>query len=102
MGMRVNHGLECMRILIEHAEAIAGIDEFIRTFPYFVELGADGGTVNVAFMVAHRGHKLVPFDEYGRRADECGERVRCDTCGSEKRCVLPPDHDPSTPHSFKK
>jgi hypothetical protein len=101
MGMDVNHGLEFMRLLIENAAAIAALDKFVGLYP-FLELSSSDGTVDVAFMAAHRGHKLVPFDEYGRRADECGEHVRCDACGSEKRCVLPPDHDPGTPHTFKK
>jgi hypothetical protein len=104
MGMRVNHGLEFMRLLIENAAAIAALAKFVGAvglYP-FLELGSSDGTVNVAFMAAHHKHKLVPFDEYGRRADECGEHVRCDTCGSEKRCDLPPDHDPGTPHTFKK
>jgi hypothetical protein len=101
MGMDVNHGLEFIRLLIENADVLAALDVFSRGFP-LLELGSSYGIVNTAFMVRHRGHKLVPWNEYGRRADECGIRLRCDACGSEKRCVLPPDHDPGTPHTFKK
>jgi hypothetical protein len=102
MKMAVNDGVEFMRLLIKNAEVIAALDKIRGIPPWSIELESACGSVNTAFIAEHCGHELVPFNEYGQRADECSQYVRCNTCGSQMRCVLPPDHVPSTPHSFKK
>jgi hypothetical protein len=102
MGMSdANHAVEFMRLLIKNANEIAGLDKLARA-EFSVELVSTWGSVNIEWMAKHCTHRLAPVSEYGDLDGECSEKVQCDKCGSWKPCVLPNDHDPGTPHSFKK
>jgi hypothetical protein len=91
-----NHREDFMHAAIRHADAIAALSPLCDEPEMYGgnELKTLCGELNVKWFAAHRGHKLVPVDEYGHRSsDRCPENAVCTCCGARQRCVLAPGHE---------
>lgn len=85
-----NHEDKLMAALCKHADAIAGLVDLVKTDD--VQLGTLWGRVDPGWFARHRGHKLVPINEYGDLLTQCAEFVKCG-CGSMRRCTKDAEHD---------
>lgn len=83
-----NHQDALMAALCKHADAIAALAPIAG----HVEIQTLWGSVDTSWFVKHRGHKLVPIDEYGHLLTACAEYVTCG-CGSMRRCTREHGHD---------
>lgn len=85
-----NHQDELMAHLCKHADAIANLAPLLAD-DHSVEFRTYYGSIDAAWFVKHRGHKLWPVSEYGDLLGQCAEYVKC-TCGSMKRCTRDAGH----------
>jgi hypothetical protein len=89
-----NHRDDLMSVLIKHAGAIADLAPLLREANAITDIAirTSYGSVDVKWFVTHRGHRMMPVDEYGALLDQCPEYIRCE-CGSNQRCQLKISHD---------
>lgn len=71
-----DHASETMRVLCDHAPAIAAIAPLVESSPVEIRLDTPHGEVDVAWFSRHAGHALVPIDEYGRLITQCDEYAK--------------------------
>lgn len=101
-GLRVNRREDLIWAITRHADAIAALvplfEEQSTWGTASLTVNSSDGALDPRWFAEHRGHKLVPINEYGQRADRCPENVRCPTCfQAVTRCTLAPGH--GGPHS---
>lgn len=62
-----NHEVKLMRLLIEHASAIAALAPLANDPKAYneIELKADRWTIDIGWFEQHARHELVPRNEYG-------------------------------------
>lgn len=78
-------------VLSSAADLLAELAPHANRADLIVELSRQ--QVNLDWFVKHRGHRLVPRNEYGQCFDECGKDFRCGSCGHSKRCRRKKDHE---------
>lgn len=86
-----NHQKELMIEICQNAEHIANIHPLIQLGS--VELHTRYGFIDTAWFVTHRGHKIVPKNEYGHVEGECNKPVLCGECKTRHRCSRDGGHD---------
>jgi hypothetical protein len=52
-----------------------------------------GSHLDLDWFRKHAEHDLIPINEYGRESGQCGDRVRCECCGTYNRCRRPDKHE---------
>ena len=98
-----NHKSDAMLDIIRARDALAALadvrpDAYASGFEYW---GSYKDLVPVGFFAKHRGHRLIPRDEYGQCLDECGETIVCSHCKlGNSRCRLPEKHE--GPHAAER
>lgn len=97
LGLEVNHGESTLHELISASTGLADLPLFDGCFELRL-LTAGSAAISIEWFREHRGHDLVPKDEYGRFSGQCGEPVICGECGSNQHCRLPSKHEGL--HSF--
>lgn len=69
-----NHEIELMQILIKHASAIAMLAPLFKDVYWpKIEFKTLYGEIDPDWFAYHKGHNLIPIDEYGR--DINGNRI---------------------------
>ena len=91
-----NHMNLTMRALIKHAGALADLAPLFREPDTQLlqppRIGSSWGTIDPWWFEKHRGHELVPRNEYGGFEDDCEVHFKCGKCGATERCGLPVNH----------
>ena len=95
-----NHQDRLMLLLIKHADAIASLAA-LQSEDRSIELRTLWGQIEANWFLNHRGHTLMPIDEYGRLLDQCHERVTCE-CTMVWPCTLKLGHDGPHRHDLSK
>jgi len=81
-GMSVNHGDGTMRRLVDNRERIEPLGDLLSAEGIWsLGLTVNGEDVIVNFFAEHRGHRLVPQNEYGEFDTPCGKSFNCPICG---------------------
>lgn len=85
-------------LLARNADAIAVFSEAQEALKEVrwdceADLTRCGRIVDTAWFVRHRGHRLVPKNEYGRLATQCHAHVKCSACGHTQHCKRGRGHD---------
>jgi hypothetical protein len=93
-----NHQEALMWKLCRNAKAIGGLAELVRDESYDVAISTPYGTIEPSWFAAHADHELVPIDEYGKLATECGSYSfeECDDCArrnGRRHCARPAGHE---------
>jgi hypothetical protein len=86
-----NHQAELMAIICKNADAIAALAPFLAEAGD-VKLQTFWGQIDVHWFATHKGHRIVPINEYGDLLTACAERIVC-ACGYTRRCNLEHGHD---------
>lgn len=66
------HRIELMEALIKHSTEIANLAPL--TNDQWIELTTPYGVIDTNWFAKHKGHNLIPIDEYG--CDINGEKVK--------------------------
>lgn len=92
--MQENRGFEWVQNVIRCAPALVMLHDLSTERDMCVQhvTGWHAGNVDLDFITKHRGHRLVPHDEYGRDDLQCFERVTCE-CGASHHCILDEGHE---------
>jgi hypothetical protein len=91
-----NHQEGLMLAIIASADAIAGLVPLFEDEAWDGSLYAssyDRWRIDPKWFARHRGHKLVPIDEYDHRSNQCRKgRIEC-AAGYSHNCGLDADHE---------
>lgn len=90
-----NHRVELMRHIIAHADAVAALAPLMATYAGYagdIELRTNYGSIDPTWFAAHRGHALLPVDEYGMFDGQCTKDVSCAACATRHACALCTGH----------
>lgn len=90
-----NRGLDWVENVIKCAPALVMLFD-LNTHDDLCVMHESGhhysGWVDLPFIAKHRGHKLVPRDEYGSDFMQCRGYAKCDQGGS-RQCALDDGHE---------
>ena len=84
-----NHAEDAMWAIIKAAPLLTSLpDGFYLTYD-----GLYQGHIDISWLAAHKGHKLIPIDEYGRLATQCQDYWTCSECAARHNCKKPLGHE---------
>jgi hypothetical protein len=82
-----NHGLETIRLLIEHREKLEPLERFLAADGVWsMGFAVNGEEVIASFFGEHKGHRLFPRNDSGELDGMCGQSFICPICNTSVAC----------------